>query len=85
MQRPSLKLVKNLSNNIKERKLKINSREIETLRTKEELVNYFEEMGQSITEEEIEALKKSYEEVQETEGALTLEQLDEVAGGCSFI
>lgn len=54
---------------------------LEELRTKEELVNYFKTMGQNISEEDIETLKKSYEEVEENNGALSLEQLDDVAGG----
>ena len=54
---------------------------LEELRTKEELVNYFTQRGQSITEEEIEALKKSYEQAEENDGALTMQQLEEVAGG----
>lgn len=54
---------------------------LESLRTKEELINYFEEKGQSITEEEIEELRKSYENAEKSNGTLTLEQLDNVAGG----
>lgn len=54
---------------------------LEELRTKKELVNYFAQRGQSITEDEIEKLKKSYEQAEENSGALSLKQLDDVAGG----
>lgn len=54
---------------------------LERLRTKEELVNYFEEKGQNITEEEVESLRQSYEQVQENSNTLTMQQLDDVAGG----
>lgn len=54
---------------------------LETFRTKEELINYFEENGESITEEEIEALKKSYEQTETNSNTLAMQQLDEVAGG----
>ena len=50
-------------------------------RTKEELINYFKSLGKKITEEEIDALKQSYNKVQENNDNLTLQQLDEVAGG----
>ena len=62
----------------------LNIRELEDLRTKEELINYFKAMGKNITEEEIDALKKSYEQAQENNSTLTMQQLDDVAGGLFF-
>lgn len=59
----------------------VNLKTLEKLRTKEELINYFKQLGKEITEEELYALKQSYEQAQESNGALTLEQLDDVAGG----
>ncbi len=58
---------------------------LETFRTKDELVNYFKEMGRSITEEQIEALKKNYEQVEKSNNTLSLKQLDAVAGGAEFL
>ena len=54
---------------------------LETFRTKEELLNYFDEIGQNITEEEIEQLKQSYTKAEENGSALRLQQLDQIAGG----
>lgn len=59
----------------------MNFDELEKFRTKEELVKYFEEKGKNITEEEIEALKRRYEETEKKTGVLSLGQLDEIAGG----
>lgn len=54
---------------------------LSTLRTKEELIQYFKEMGKNITEEEIEELKKKYEQIEKNNGVLSLQQLSNVAGG----
>lgn len=54
---------------------------LETFRTKKELVNYFKKIGQDITEEEIEALKQSYAKAEANGNTLTLQQLNDVAGG----
>ena len=54
---------------------------LEELRTKEEVLNYFKQLGKNITEEELEALKQSYSKVQENDDVLTMQQLDDVAGG----
>lgn len=57
---------------------------IETLRTKEELLNYFKDKGQSITEEEIEELKQNYKYAEESSNLLSLQQLNNIAGGVTF-
>ena len=54
---------------------------LEELRTKGEVLNYFKQLGKNITEEELTAIKQSYEKAQESSGALTMQQLDDVAGG----
>lgn len=54
---------------------------LENFRTKEEFINYFKENGQTITEEEIKALKQSYEQIETNSNTLAMQQLDEVAGG----
>lgn len=59
----------------------INLKTLEELRSKEEVLDYFKQLGKEITEEEIDTLKQSYEKVQESNGALTLDQLDDVVGG----
>lgn len=58
-----------------------NAIELKDLRTKEEVIQYFKGIGQSITEEEIEALKKSYEQANQNNNNLTMKQLDNVVGG----
>lgn len=57
---------------------------LEELRIKEELVNYFKKMGQNITEEEIEILRKSYGQAKSKNGTLSKSQLDNVVGGIIF-
>lgn len=54
---------------------------LKELRTKEEFVNYFEKRGQSITEEEIESIKKGYEETQGSINVLNYNQLNKISGG----
>lgn len=54
---------------------------MEELRTKEEIINYFKQQGTNITEEEIENLKQNYDQTQKSNNALTMQQLDKVAGG----
>lgn len=54
---------------------------MEELRTKEEVINYFKQQGTNITEEEIENLKQNYDQTQKNNNALTMQQLDKVAGG----
>lgn len=54
---------------------------LEELRTKEELIEYFKQLGKEITEEEIIALKQSYEQADENRDELSLQQLDDVVGG----
>lgn len=58
---------------------------LEELRTKEELIKYFKQLGKNITEEEIEALKKQFEPYALDENTLTMQQLNEVAGGYLFV
>ena len=58
---------------------------LEELRTKEELINYFKQLGKEITEEELNALKQNYDKAQENNGALTMQQLDDVAGGRAIL
>ena len=59
----------------------INSKKIEELRTKKELIKYFKQRGKNITEEDIDVLKQSYDKVQENSNSLTIQQLDKVVGG----
>ena len=54
---------------------------LENLRSKEEIINYFKQKGKEVTNEEIDLLKKRYNQVEENISALTLKQLDYVAGG----
>lgn len=54
---------------------------LKELRTKEEVLNYFKQLGKNITEEELETLKLSYNKAQESDDVLTMQQLDDVAGG----
>lgn len=58
---------------------------LEELRTKEELIKYFKQLGKNITEEEIETLKKQFEPYAKDESTLTMQQLSEVAGGYLFL
>lgn len=55
--------------------------ELKDLRTKEELIKYFKEKGKDITEEEIEVLKKNFNQTKDDNNNLTMKQLDSVAGG----
>lgn len=48
-------------------------------------MDYFKQLGKEITEEELDTLKQSYNKAQESSGTLTLQQLDDVAGGIVFI
>lgn len=59
----------------------IDLKTLEELRTKEELINYFKQLGKNITEEEINKLKQSYDKIEGTNEILTLRQLDDVAEG----
>ena len=56
---------------------------LEELRTRKEVKEYFKQLGKEITYEELDALKQSYDQAGENNEALTLEQLDDVAGGNS--
>lgn len=58
---------------------------LESFRTKEEIIEYFKQNGINITEEQIIKLKQNYENICEDKNKLTLEQLDNVAGGLKFI
>ena len=60
----------------------INIRALEKLRTKEEVINYFKQQGINITEDEIYELKQKYNKAQEIDSNLTMQQLDQVVGGC---
>lgn len=62
-----------------------NIMELKDLRTKEELINYFKALGKNITEEEIEILKQSYKQAEENNSTLTMQQLDDVAGGILMV
>lgn len=57
---------------------------LEELRTKEEILIYFKKLGKEITEEEIEALKQSYNQAKQNNRDLTLQQLDNVVGGIDY-
>lgn len=50
-------------------------------RTKEEILKYFKKVGKEISEEELNALKQSFKQAEEKTEALTLQQLNKVAGG----
>lgn len=55
---------------------------IEELRTKEEVINYFLNKGINITDEQLEDLKKKYNnKTQKNQKQLSLQQLDNIAGG----
>lgn len=63
----------------------INLKVLENLRTKEEVAEYFKKQGIEITEEEIENLKQQYSSEKLNKSALTMQQLDKVAGGLLMI
>lgn len=52
-------------------------------RTKEEILEYFKKVGKEISEEKLNALKQSFKQAEEKTEALTLQQLNKVAGGAS--
>lgn len=62
-----------------------NLKNLETLRNKEELIEFFEKQGRKITEEEIANLKKQYLKSQNNDNCLTFEQLDNIAGGIELM
>ena len=59
----------------------LNSKVLENLRSKEEIIDYFKQKGKEVTNEEIDSLKESYNQIKENISTLTLKQLDYVAGG----
>lgn len=59
----------------------INFNLLEELRTKEEIIKYFEMLGKNITEEELDTLKQSYDQTEKVGNTLTIKQLDKIAGG----
>lgn len=58
---------------------------LESLRTKDEVKDYFRLQGLKITEEEIENLRKKYSSEKLNTNALTLNQLSKVAGGVLIV
>lgn len=54
---------------------------LESLRSKSEIMSYFKQLGKKITETEIDNLKKHYQNLKINKNNLSIEQLDQVAGG----
>lgn len=58
---------------------------IESLRNRYEIISYFRKQGIEISQTEIDNLKKQYENLKINENYLTMQQLDQVAGGHIFL
>lgn len=62
-----------------------NLKELEQLRDKKEIFEYFKAKGIKITHQQINKLKQNYENLEYNADKLTTNQLDKIAGGVLFV
>lgn len=63
----------------------INSKDLEQLRDRKEIINYFKQKGIKINEQELESLKNNYQQEQNDFNTLSLEQLKNIVGGFFYV